>query len=84
MLSRADLEDFAVQALKAHQGHASIAEIRRFVWENYEAQLRQSSDLFYTWQYDIRWAATRLRKRGIIRPAESSPAGVWELRASRL
>jgi hypothetical protein len=81
MLSRADLEGFVVQALKAHQGHASIVEICRFVWENHEAQLRQSGDFFYTWQYDIRWAATRLRKRRLLKPADSSPAGVWELRS---
>ena len=40
----------------------------------------QSDDLFYTWQYDFRWAATELRKEGIIRSADLSPKGIWELK----
>jgi hypothetical protein len=46
---------------------------------NYENELRRSGDLFFTWQYDIRWVATQLRNKGILRAAESSPSGIWEL-----
>jgi len=34
---------------------------------------------FFTWQYDIRWAANLLRRSGLMKPAESSPHGLWEL-----
>lgn len=37
--------------------------------------------MFYTWQYDVRWAATTLRRTGKLRAAEVLPSGVWELRS---
>ena len=79
MASKHDLEEWLVEALKAHKGKASIVEICKYVWEKYEKELRQSGDLFFTWQYDIRWAATQLRGRRVMRPAEASLAGIWEL-----
>ncbi len=42
-------------------------------------ELRSSGDLFYTWQYDIRWAATTLRKEGIMKDASLSEVSMWEL-----
>ena len=61
------------------EGSAGIVEICREVWDRHEQHLRDAGPLFYTWQYDIRWAATALRKEGRLRPAEVSPKGVWEL-----
>jgi hypothetical protein len=49
------------------------------VWKNHENELRRSGDLFFTWQYDIRWTATQLRKEGVMRAANLSPKGTWEL-----
>lgn len=34
----------------------------------------------YTWQYDIRWAATELRKTGFMIEATESPRGIWQLK----
>lgn len=48
-------------------------------WEKYEEELANSGDLFYTWQHDIRWAATHLRDKQILKEAGESPKGVWEL-----
>ena len=53
--------------------------ICKYVWEHYSTNLENSGDLFYTWQYDIRWAATELRKTGRMKPAEQSPRGIWEI-----
>ena len=36
-----------------------------------------SGDIFYTWQYDIRWVGTELRKLGIMK--KDSKRGIWEL-----
>jgi len=79
MASREDLRSWLIEALEANNGRASIVEICKYVWENYERELRRSGDLFFTWQYDIRWAATHLRNEGIMVSAESSPRGIWEL-----
>ncbi len=42
----------------------SVVEVAKFIWEHHEAELRESGDLFYTWQYSMRWAAQELRKEG--------------------
>jgi hypothetical protein len=54
-------------------------DVCKYVWDNYEQELRASKTLFYTWQYDIRWAATALRKSRKMKAKEISPRGVWEL-----
>lgn len=79
MATRADLVMWLQEALRAHGGRATIVEVCRYVWERYETILRDSGDLFYTRQYDIRWAATSLRRRGIMRAASQSRNGTWEL-----
>ena len=79
MATKHDLGDWIVEALRANGGFASIVEICRHVWEQHEADLLSSGDLFLTWQYDIRWAATNLRHGGVLKAASLSPPGVWEL-----
>ena len=79
MTNKEDLRDWLIESLKANNGSASIVKVCKYVWQNHENELRRSGDLFFTWQYDIRWAAYQLRKEGIIRAAELSPKGIWEL-----
>jgi len=55
MARREDMRNWLIEALKANKGSASIVEVCKYVWENYENELRRSGDLFFTWQYDIRW-----------------------------
>ena len=79
MARRKDLRNWVIEALKAHNGRASLVQVCRYVWEKYEDELRRSGDLFFTWQYDVRWGAKRLRDEGILEAAELSPRGIWEL-----
>ena len=79
MAHRKDLRNWLIEALKANNGSASLIDVCKYVWENYENELRRSERLFFTWQYDIRWAANRLRKEGIMRAAKLSRRGIWEL-----
>ncbi|MED4019154.1 hypothetical protein [Sutcliffiella cohnii] len=79
MSSKQQLRKWIIKALEEMSGSASLLDICKYVWNNYEEDLRNSGDLFYTWQYDIRWAATDLRKSGLIKPAKESPRGLWEL-----
>lgn len=60
-------------------GSGTILEVCKSFWLDHENDLRCSGDLFYTWQYDIRWAATSLRKAGIMKDTSISTRGVWEL-----
>ena len=79
MANKSDLKTWVVEALRDAGGQASVADVARRIWEHHEDELRRSGDLFYTWQYDIRWAATNLRHAGVLKAANLSPAGVWEL-----
>ncbi len=79
MISRTDLEKILVEALQHFGKQAYIIQICKWIWDNYAEALNKSGDLLYTWQYDIRWAATNLRKKGIILSAELSPKGLWIL-----
>jgi hypothetical protein len=38
-----------------------------------------SGDFFFTWQYDIRWAAQTLRDKGALKPDIEAPRGIWQL-----
>ena len=79
MAHRENLTKWLVEALEANTGSASITNVCKYIWKHYEDEIRKSGDLFFTWQYDIRWAATNLRKEGIIRAVNLSPKGIWEL-----
>ena len=79
MATKHDLEDWVYEALKSLGGSGRIIEIAKIIWASHEADLKGSGDLFFTWQYDMRWAANRLRRLGKMRAAEVSPNGVWEL-----
>ncbi len=81
MATRQDLADWLTDALRDHEGQASIIDVCKHVWRKHEQDLKNSGDLFYTWQYDIRWAAMRLRKAGVMRDETVSPKEVWELNA---
>jgi hypothetical protein len=67
-----------VEALKSVGGATSIKEINKFVWENYEQELRASGDFFYVWQYELRWAGEALDKAGVL--MRGPPRGTWSLR----
>ena len=80
MATRQDLMDWVVDALRDNGGQASIVEIARHMWTHREDDLRGSGDLFFTWQYDMRWAALKLRASNTLCGADATPRGVWALR----
>ena len=79
MAAQADLDGWVHDALIALGGHGSIVDVCKYIWKNHERELRDSGDLFYKWQYDMRWAADHLRRAGIMKSATASPKGLWEL-----
>lgn len=79
MAKKRDLLDWVVMALREAGGHGTIAKVCKHIWDHHESDLRASGDLFYTWQYEMRWAATRLRRDGVLVSAKVSPRGVWQL-----
>lgn len=78
MAGRDVLMDWVEEALIALNGSASLLDVAKKIWDLHEADLI-NTELFYTWQYDYRWAATKLREKGIMKSREDSPKGTWEL-----
>jgi hypothetical protein len=79
MATKSDLKDWIVEALSVHGGSARIPEVAKHVWENHKAELAKSADLFYTWQYDIRWAADQFRVEHRLQPKPRGDRGPWRL-----
>ena len=77
---RDDLPELLKATFANLSGSVTIIEVCKKFWADNESKLRRSGDLLYTWQYDIRWAATTLRKTGIMKDASVSESGVWELK----
>jgi len=82
MATREDLQGWLIEALNALGGSASVAAACKHIWDHHETELKASGDLLYTWQYDVRWAANRLRRNNIMKSVEQSPSHVWELVSS--
>lgn len=78
MAAREDLKNWICGALAALGGEAKLVDVARHIWAENEGELRSSGDLFYTWQYEMRWAATRLREEGRLVAADKKDR-VWRL-----
>lgn len=83
MATKADLKDWIVAALRDLGGEATIVAVARHIWESHEADLRRSDDLFFTWQYDMRWAKQTLQDTGLLAPTPKGGDGLWRLARGR-
>lgn len=73
------MKEWVLEALRAKGGKAIILEVCKFVWQTHRSEIEKTGDLLYEWQYEIRWAGTLLRKEGLMRQADQSPRGIWEI-----
>jgi hypothetical protein len=81
-MRQAQLKKMLLDTLEDLGGEATLLEICRYIWDNYEGFLRSSGDEFYKWQYDIRWAATSLRKKGILEEPQKGKKGKWKIKTN--
>lgn len=79
MAERNDLKIWVVEALRQLGGAGSIVQVCQRVWQMHEIELRASGHLFFTWQYDIRWAAQYLRNVGLLDAVDNSRTKDWTL-----
>ena len=75
-----DLQQWILDALEELKGRGTVLQISTWVWQRHEAQLRSAGSIFYTWQYDLRWAATKLRHKNRLSPVKQP--GIYELAAN--
>lgn len=78
-MTRSDFIKPVEDAIRSHGGSATLVQVCKHIWANYRSEIEKSGDLFYRWQYEVRWAATELRRRGVMKQADASPRGVWQL-----
>jgi hypothetical protein len=78
-MTRDELPSLVQESLKRLGGAAPLVEVAKDIWKHHEAHLRESGDLFYTWQYDMRWAAQRLRDAHKLTYAKKTGKQIWQL-----
>jgi hypothetical protein len=78
MADKKDLERWVLEGIRANGGSATVVQVAKHIWAHHRDELELSGDLFFTWQYDMRWVAQTLRNRGALAP---SPRGSrqWRL-----
>jgi len=74
---REDLKKAVMAAVDANGGEATIVEVAKHIWTNNEVDLRASGDLFFTWQYEMRWAAQKLRDDSKLELSTRSGKKTW-------
>jgi hypothetical protein len=79
-MNRETLVPIVEKAVRHHKGRASHAAVAKYIWDHHEKDLRGSGAFFYKWQYDARWAADELKRRGVLEPTRISGRGVLQLR----
>ena len=78
-MTRSDFPALIMEALESMGGQGTIVQICKYIWERKQQELKAAGDLFYTWQYDMRWAGQKLRLEGKLISAQKTSRGLWEL-----
>ena len=76
MTNREFLKVAILDALGGTNKGMTWPECAKAIWACEEAELRKRGDLFYTWQYDMRWAMQVLRDEGKV---VNFSRGMWAL-----
>ena len=77
MITKSELKDWVLAGLNDLGGTGRIVQVAKHIWDHHEQDLRAAGDLFYTWQYDMRWAAQELQDEGKI--SKSGKKRAWVL-----
>jgi hypothetical protein len=78
-IDRRRMADWVLQALGELGSTGAAVDVARLVWQSHEDEIRQSKDLLYRWQYELRWAADLLRREGKLVSSNRR----WQLTADR-
>jgi len=79
MINRETMMPWIIDCLKSRGGSGWPKEVAKHVWENHELEIKTSGDILYTWQYDLRWAAQKLRDEGTLKAVDGRNDLPWEL-----
>ena len=68
-----------LDALEHRGGEGTIVQVAALIWEHYSEILKKSGDIFYTWQYDMRWARHVLSTKGKLETKSIGKINKWIL-----
>jgi len=74
------LRTWIIESLVELGGSAQMIDVAKSIWHKRSTELAERGDLFFRWQYVMRWSATTMRKDGILLPSEDCEKGVWTLK----
>lgn len=77
---RERLQLWVREALGTLGGKGTVVEVSRQIWLEHEQDLRGEGNRFFTWQYDVRWAADALRKQGKLGLQRNGTESLWVLK----
>ena len=80
MTYREKLQLWVREALGELGGQGFIVDVTKRVWAAHENEIKQANDAFFTWQYDLRWAANQLRRAGNLDFHKDGARSVWILK----
>ena len=78
-VSRTNLINWIIEALKDLNGSAQIRKVLAHIWEHHDREIIDSGNFHFTWQEDVYWAATQLRSKGLLKKARETSKNVWAL-----
>ena len=80
MSYRENLKEWVAEALGKLGGQAYINDVARQIWLDHESELRSWDEHFYSWQYDMRWAAQHLRNKNVLSFHKVGSKSRWVLK----
>lgn len=78
-VNRATMAGWVEEAIRELGGSGALLDVCKTVWRNHGDEIQAAGDMFYKWQYEVRWSADILRKEGVLKSADQSKRGIWQL-----
>ena len=73
------VEPMLIDALKATNKPTLIVDVSKFIWNKYYDELKANDELFFKWQYQLRWAKDHLKSCGILATKKQGVYSLWYL-----
>ncbi|WP_338426161.1 hypothetical protein [Sphingopyxis kveilinensis] len=80
MTYREQLQTWVWEALDKLGGRGSVIDVAKRIWSDHETDLKAYGDHYYSWQYDMRWAAQQLREKGKLGFRKAGRLNEWFIR----
>lgn len=72
---RETLKPMVARVLESSGRRMTIVEVAEELWRKHELDFKKEGDLFYIWQYEMRWAAQLLVDEGKVE--KSRKGWIW-------